>query len=213
MLDSLCSARVAHGGNGSVLLGHVVINLFMVESSSCWADVVALSHLEVFSEVLVTAPPIGVDHAESLVPADLMEVRVAHVILLAIDGESAVFVGLSVELVSLSNVPLPGFDHLFFLVFNHHKEEEGGVQVENKEHPHKANTVLRVERLKFPVNVTCGVLHEAGNVFECSPSLGVVTGLLRAGHEFSKVAVSLFGEGSYTLLTNQLTFQSCLLFR
>ena len=32
-------------------------------------EVVFLAHFEVFTEVLVTAPPIQVDHTESLVPA------------------------------------------------------------------------------------------------------------------------------------------------
>ena len=52
----------------------------------------ALSHLEVLSEVLVTAPPVGPDHIQALVAAGLMEVRVSHVVLLSVYGEPTVSV-------------------------------------------------------------------------------------------------------------------------
>jgi len=45
----------------------IFVDRFMVESTDGWLDVVSLSHLEVLSEVLVSAPPVKMDHADSLV--------------------------------------------------------------------------------------------------------------------------------------------------
>ena len=50
----------------------------------------SLSHVEVLSEVLVSAPPVGVDHADSLISSNLMEVGVSNVVLLSIRWESSV---------------------------------------------------------------------------------------------------------------------------
>ena len=74
-----------------------------------------LSHLEVLSEVLVAAPPVGPDHIESLVSADLVEVGVADVVLLSVDGESAVSVGSTMSLVGLSKTVAPVLNHTFLL--------------------------------------------------------------------------------------------------
>lgn len=87
----------------------------MVETGESGSDTVALSHLEVLSEVLVTAPPVGPDHIESLVSADLMEVGVADVVLLSVSGESAVSVRSTVSLVGLSEAVAPVFNHAFLL--------------------------------------------------------------------------------------------------
>ena len=43
-------------------------------------DVLLLAHFEVLSEVLITAPPVKVNHTQALVSAHLMEVRVPHVV-------------------------------------------------------------------------------------------------------------------------------------
>lgn len=74
-----------------------------------------LSHLEVLPEVLVTAPPVGPDHIEALVTADLMEVGVAHVVLLPVNRESAVSVASAVLLVGLTQAEAPVLDHAFLL--------------------------------------------------------------------------------------------------
>ncbi len=42
----------------------------------------SLSHVEVLSEVLISAPPVGVDHGGLLVLANLMEVGVSHIVLI-----------------------------------------------------------------------------------------------------------------------------------
>lgn len=75
----------------------------------------SLSHLEVLSEVLVSAPPVGPDHAESLVPSDLMEVRVSHIVLLSVHRVSAVRVSRPVCLVSLTNPVSPVEAHSFLV--------------------------------------------------------------------------------------------------
>ena len=196
MLDSLCSARVAHGGDGGVLLGHVVINLFMVESSSCGADVVALSHLEVFSEVLVTAPPVKMDHTKSLVSADLMEVGVSHIVLFTVSRETAVTSGQLVLLVSLSNVPSPVLNHLFFLVFDESVEQETLVEMETKTDPHESNSVGLMKGVGLPVHVSSGVLKETSYVLECSPFLCFISGLFEIGNELVEITICLLGKGS-----------------
>ena len=96
----------------------------MVESAHGWLDVMSLSHVEVLSEVLVSAPPVSVDHADSLVSSHLMEVRVSNVVLLSISWESSVTVATVVLLVDLTNVPFPVRDHILLLLL--------GKQVKNK---------------------------------------------------------------------------------
>lgn len=112
-------------GKLPVLLLDVGIDLLVVEAREGRSDTVALSHLEVLSEVLVTAPPVGPDHVQALVAADLMEVGVADVVLLAIDGEAAVSVGSTVSLVGLAQSVAPVLDHALLLVLDHDPEEEG----------------------------------------------------------------------------------------
>ncbi len=77
----------------------------------------SLSHLEVLSEVLVSAPPVGPDHVESFVSSDLMEVRISHVILLPVNGEPSVSVGEAVTLVCLSDSVSIVLDHSFLFYF------------------------------------------------------------------------------------------------
>ena len=96
----------------------------MVESGEAWLDSVFLSHVEVLSEVLVSAPPVGVDHADSLVSSNLMEVRVSDIVLLSIGWESSVGVRAVVVFVNLSNMPLPLSNHTFFLLLGEQEEDE-----------------------------------------------------------------------------------------
>ena len=65
----------------------------MVEAAEGGSDAVSLSHVEVLPEVLVSAPPVGPDHTDALVPPDLMEVGIPHVVLLPVYGETSVTVG------------------------------------------------------------------------------------------------------------------------
>jgi len=75
-----------------VLFFDVCVDGLVVEARHGWSDIVLLSHFEVLSEVLVSAPPVGPNHADSLVSPDLMEVRVSHIVLLSVYWESSVSV-------------------------------------------------------------------------------------------------------------------------
>ena len=89
----------------------------MLETGVRRADIVLLSHLEVLPEVLVSAPPVGVDHTETLVSANLMEVSVADIVLMSIGRHTSVRVSLVMLVVGFSNVPSPFGSHVLFLVF------------------------------------------------------------------------------------------------
>ena len=57
-------------------------------------------------------------HTESFVSANLMEVRISHIVLFTVSRETAVTGGQLMLLVGFSNVPSPVLNHLFFLVLN-----------------------------------------------------------------------------------------------
>jgi hypothetical protein len=80
---------------------------------------VSLSHFEILSEILVSAPPVGPYHVQSLVSSGLMEVRVSHIILLSVDWESSISVTSSVLLICLSESVSPVLNHLFLLYNDH----------------------------------------------------------------------------------------------
>lgn len=96
----------------------------MLETGVRRANIVLLSHLEVLPEVLVSAPPVGVDHTETLVSANLMEVSVADIVLMSIGRHTSVRVSLVMLVVGFSNVPSPFGSHVLFLVFADNVEEE-----------------------------------------------------------------------------------------
>ena len=175
----------------------------------------SLSHVEVLSEVLVSAPPVGVDHADSLISSNLMEVRVSDVVLLSISWESSVSVWGIVVLVDLSDVPFPLSDHTLFLLLCEEVEDEGLVQVPDQEDVDNSNSVLIGQSSNFPEGVTEWVLEESGKVFECSPFLGHVSWLLGLSNELGVITISLLGQSSELILvlTRQLTFRSCQLSR
>ena len=83
----------------------------MVEACLSWSDSVLLSHLEVLTEVLVTTPPVEVDHTESLVSSGLMEVGVSHIVLDTVNWESTISMTIGVPLVSLSKSVSPVLYH------------------------------------------------------------------------------------------------------
>ena len=109
------SARCSSLRELPVLLLDIGVDLLVVETGERWSDAVAFSHLEVLSEVLVAAPPVGPDHIEALVAAGLMEVGVADVILLSVDWEAAVSVACSVLLAHFTKSVAPVLNHAFFL--------------------------------------------------------------------------------------------------
>ena len=186
----------------------------MGEARKGGSDVLLLSHLEVLAEVLVTAPPVEVDHGETLVASDLMEVRVSHVVLDTVDGETTVTVHSSVHGVLLTISPSPVVDHLLLLVLDENPEDEAAVAVEHGHAPEESDAASLVERLSLPVHVAERVLEEAGNVLERSPSLGGVTRLLGRVNELAEIAISLLGKGSKRCKNISrkevaLTFRSC----
>ena len=78
----------------------------------------SLSHLEVLSKILVSAPPIRPDHVQFLVPSNLMEIGVPHIVLLSINWESSISVARSMFLVGFSESVSPLLDHFFLLYIN-----------------------------------------------------------------------------------------------
>lgn len=160
----------------------------------------SLSHVEVLSEVLVSAPPVGVDHRDSLISSDLMEVRVSHVVLLSISWESSVRMWGVVVLVDLSDVPLPLSDHALLLLLGQKIKHERLVQVPDKEDVDNSDSVLVSKGGNFPEGVTEWILEESGEVFECSPFLCHVSWLLSLSYELSVITISLLGQSSEQLL-------------
>ena len=66
--------------------------------------------------------------------------------------------------------------------------------------PKEANTVLLVERIDLPVEVTEGILRETSHIFEGSPSLGIVERLLGVVDKLAKISVCIFGESSMKMV-------------
>ena len=158
----------------------------MGEARQGWFEVVLLAHLEVLAEVLVTAPPVQVDHAETLVTPDLMEVRVPDVVLDAIGWEPSIAVESTVGLVRLTNPVTPVVDHPLLLVLDHSVEKEAAPEMEDDHAPEESHAILPMEWLCFPVDIAQGVLEEASDVFERSPSLGIITRLFSVVDKFDK---------------------------
>ena len=69
----------------------LLVDWLVLEARKRGSDSVLLSHLEVLSEVLVSAPPVEPNVADSLVLQLLVEVGVSHVLLLSVSRESHVF--------------------------------------------------------------------------------------------------------------------------
>ena len=168
----------------------------MGEATLSGLDVLLLAHLEVLAEVLVTAPPVRVDHAEALGTANLMEVGISHIVLDTIHRHPSVTVQGAVSLVDLADSPAPVVAHLLLLVLHHGPKKEAAPQVEDYQAPDEAHAVLIMERLTLPVGIAEWVFEEAGDVLERSPFLRVVTGLLGLVYELSEVTISVFSESS-----------------
>ena len=87
------------------------LDWLVVEPSLRGSNAVLLPHFEVLTEVLVTTPPVEMDHAESLVSPDLMDVGISEIVLDTIDGESSISVAHGVELVCLTKSVSPMLNH------------------------------------------------------------------------------------------------------
>ena len=82
----------AHLRDLQVLGSGLLEDALVGEARKGWADVVLLAHLKVLAEVLVTAPPVKMDHADALVTTHLMEVGVPHIVLDSVNRHSSVAV-------------------------------------------------------------------------------------------------------------------------
>mmetsp|Transcript_9679 Transcript_9679/g.16279 ORF Transcript_9679/g.16279 Transcript_9679/m.16279 type:complete len:254 (-) Transcript_9679:38-799(-) len=177
-------------------LSHLlVVDGLVLEAGEGGLDVVPLPHVEVLSEVLVSAPPVSVDHAGSLVLPHLMEVGVPHIVLLAVRGEEVPGLGGAVVVVDHADVPVPLVDHTLLLVLGQHVERERLVEVPDEQEPGEAESVLGRNGHLLPEKVAEGVLHEASNVLEHPPLLRHVSGLGGLHNELREVAVGLLGQG------------------
>ena len=187
---------MTHLRNLEVLGSGLLEDGLVGEARQSGLDVVLLAHLEVLAEVLVTAPPVEVDHAEPLVTADLMEVGVPDIVLDPVGGETTVTVLQAVSLVSLTDAVAPVLDHLLLLILDHDIEEEGTPAVEDNHAPHETHAVLSKERVHLPVDVADGILNEPGNVLEGPPALSFISRLLSAVNELAEIAISVLGKSS-----------------
>ena len=75
----------------------------MIEARKTWSNIVLLSHFEVFAEVLVSAPPVGMDHIETFASLDLMEVGITKVVFDLVSWHSSVTVAHRVRPVCLTD--------------------------------------------------------------------------------------------------------------
>jgi len=99
---SLSCLGMAHGGDAGILLCYVVVDFLVIKTAEGRSDIVLLAHFKILSEVLVAAPPIRVDHAEALVSANLVDVRVTNIVLFPVSGMATIFCGELMLVVSLT---------------------------------------------------------------------------------------------------------------
>ena len=186
----------SEGGPLSVLGHGLIVQFFVVEPAHGWFHIVSLSHLEVLSEVLVSAPPVSVDHGHSLVSSHLMEVGVSDIVLLPVHWEPSVSVRRIVVLVNLADVPFPLGDHALLLLLGQQVEHKRLVQMPDQEHPAESNPILVGQRGHLPESISEWVFKETRDVLEGSPFLSHVSWLTGFVYKFGEVAVGLFSQGS-----------------
>ena len=137
-----------------ILLSGLVEDRFVSEAGNGRSDIVLLAHLEVLTEVLVTAPPVSVDHIEALVTSNLMEVGIPNIVLDTIDGVSSIAMRCIVGWVALANSIAPVLNHSLLLILYHDPEKETVPKMPGYHAPKETNTVLLVERIDLPVEIT-----------------------------------------------------------
>ena len=198
-LPSLCSksfTSLTQVVVGLILSLGFSLDWLVVEPGLRGSNAVLLSHLEVLTEVLVTTPPIEMDHAKSLVSPDLMDVGISEIVLDAIDWESSISVAHGVELVGLTKSVSPMLNHSLLSHLLVQVEKERASQVESHKEVHNSESILSVEWLHLPVGVTNWVFVEARDVLEGSPFLAEVSWLVDFIDELSEVTLSMLGQGT-----------------
>jgi hypothetical protein len=68
--------------------------------------------------------------------------------------------------------------------------------VEHEADPHKSDSILFVEGVKFPVSVANWIFYEASNVLEGSPFLGFISWLLCVKNKLGEITIGFFSESS-----------------
>lgn len=63
----------------------------------------------------------------------------------------------------------------------------------DEQHPGESDSVLGVQGVDFPEEVTEGVLEETSDVLKASPFLGHVSGLSCCVYELAEVAIGFLG--------------------
>ena len=107
-----------------VLLDGLIVEAFVIETTDGWGNIVSLSHIEVLSEHLVSAPPVSVDHGGLLVSSNLVEVGISHVVLLSISWHSKL-IWCTVVLVHFTSVPQVFINHVLLLILGQKVKSEG----------------------------------------------------------------------------------------
>ena len=102
----------------------------------------------------------------------------------------------SLALVGLADRVHPELNHRAFLASDSGPRYEAAVKLGDKQEPCNSDSVLSVQWLHFPVNVSEQVFEQSDNVLEDSPFLSDVSGFLRLHCESGQVTIGVFSESS-----------------
>jgi len=177
---------------------------------------VPLSHLEVLSEVLVSAPPVKMDHTDSLVSSHLMEVRISHVVLLTVCRKTSISMWGIIVLISFSNMPSPLRHHVFFLLLSQHVEHHWLIKMEKKQGVDNSESMLIMKLCHFPKGITEGIFEESSDVLESPPSLCSVSRFLSVLNPLTDITISFFSKRSEWILNKKyelVVLPTCQSFR
>jgi len=200
---------VTHLRDLKVLRSCLLEDRFVRKARQRGLDVVLFTHLEVLAEVLVTTPPVEVDHAQALITAHLMEVGVPDVVLDPVGWQPTVTVLQSMSFVSLTDAVAPVLNHLLLLVLDHHVEEERAPAVEDHHAPHESHAILCKEWVHLPVDIADRVLNEPSDVLEGSPALSLISRLLSAVDELAEVTVGVLSQRSKYHIATRTILSIC----
>ena len=181
-------------GDLKVLAGGFLEDGLVGEARQSRSHIILPAHLKVLAEVLVTAPPVQVDHSQSLVSPHLMEVRVSDIVLNTVDWESSVSVAHSMEAIGLSDSVPPVLNQSLLSVLLSDVKEERAEEMESNQEVENSEPILSVEWIKLPVYIAKWIFVEARNVFGNSISLSIISWFVHVLHKFGEVSISLLGQ-------------------
>ncbi len=88
------------------------------------------------------------------------------------------------------------------------------IKMEPNQNPHHPDSVLVVQVLSFPVDISERILVESGNVLVSSPFLSIISWLSCLGNELREVAISLLRKRSIQrYISGVITVRPYQLFR